>query len=79
MIAKLKPSVEGLEDKVKTISQMAERKDVDGKSERRAAAHRINSGSLTTNRISRKRKSRKRREGDYQRNNTKNIHSGRKT
>lgn len=65
MIVKLKFLVEGLEDKVKIIFQMVERKDVDGKSERRVVVYRINLGSLIINRIFRKRKLRKRREGDY--------------
>lgn len=58
MIAKLKPSLQGLEDKVKTIYQTVEQK-IQIQKVRTEEVYRINLGSLTNNRISSKRGKRK--------------------
>lgn len=58
MIAKLKPSLQGLEDKVKTIYQTVEQK-IQIQKVRTEDVYRINLGSLTNNRISSKREKRK--------------------
>lgn len=58
MIAKLKPSLQGLEDKVKTIYQTVEQK-IQIQKVRTEEVYRINLGSLTNNRISSKREKRK--------------------
>lgn len=58
MIAKLKPSLQGLEDKVKTIYQTVEQK-IQIQKVRTEEVYRIKLGSLTNNRISSKREKRK--------------------